>query len=75
MIDELIRPAQNPFVATGSIAMIYAGLKDKDKAFEFLNKAVREDHAGAIINVDAPFETLRSDPRYKELRKSMNLPE
>jgi hypothetical protein len=55
--------------------MIYAGLNDKDKAFE-LNKAI-DNRAGPIvfIRVDPPFENLRSDSRYKDLLKRMNLPE
>jgi len=54
---------------------VYAGLNDKDKAFEWLDKALVEDHSGAIINVDPPFQGLRNDPRYKDLRKRMHLPE
>ena len=75
ILAELARPAPNSYVSAGSLSCIYAGLNDKDKAFEWLEKAVRDEHSGAIINVDPAFENLRADPRYKELRRSMNLPE
>jgi TolB-like protein len=75
LIDELTRPAANSFTRAADVAYIYAGLNDKDKAFEWLNKALLEDRTGAIINVDPPFQNLRSDPRYKDLRRRMNLPE
>jgi len=75
LIDELQRPAPGSFISASSLAYIYAGLNDKDKAFEWLNKGLVNDHSGSIANLDPPFQNLRDDPRYKELRKRMNLPE
>jgi adenylate cyclase len=72
LLVEIMRPAPGAYVSAGSIASIYAGLNDKDKAFEWLNKAV-DDRSGAIINVDPPFENLRGDPRFEALLKRLNL--
>ncbi|MEO8041065.1 MAG: tetratricopeptide repeat protein [Acidobacteriota bacterium] len=74
ILAELSQPSANLYVSASSIASIYAGLNDKDKAFEWLNKA-REQGSLAIMNVDPPFENLRGDPRFKDLLKRMNLPE
>jgi serine/threonine protein kinase/Tfp pilus assembly protein PilF len=54
------------------IAGVYAGLGEKDKAFEWLAKAY-DEHAGqmCIIKVDRWIDNLRSDPRYRELLKKM----
>jgi len=54
------------------IGAVYAGLGEKDKAFEWLTKAY-EEHAGQLvcIRVDPWMKNLRSDPRYKELLKKM----
>lgn len=54
------------------IGAVYAGLGEKDKAFEWLTKAY-EEHAGQMIwiKVDPWIKNLRSDPRYKELLKKM----
>jgi TolB-like protein/Flp pilus assembly protein TadD len=56
------------------IGAVYAGLGEKDKAFEWLTKAY-EEHAGQLvcIRVDPWIKNLRSDPRYKELLKKMGL--
>jgi len=56
------------------IAVLYTGLGDKDKAFEMLEKAY-EEHVYDLptITLWPYFESLRSDPRYKELLKKMGL--
>ena len=58
------------------VAVVYAGLGEKDKAFEWLEKAF-QTKAGNISNIRwaIPFESLRDDPRYKDLLKRMGLPE
>jgi TolB-like protein/DNA-binding winged helix-turn-helix (wHTH) protein/Flp pilus assembly protein TadD len=51
------------------IATIYAGLDEKDKAFEFLEKAC-DDKALEIswhIKADVRIDNLRSDPRFQSL--------
>ncbi|MBK7391993.1 MAG: tetratricopeptide repeat protein [Chloracidobacterium sp.] len=58
------------------VAGVYAGLADKDKAFEWLEKDI-QTKSGNISNIRwaIPFESLRDDPRYKDLLKRMGLPE
>ena len=58
------------------VAPVYLGLGDKDKAFEWLEK-VFQTRSGklAAIRWHIPFESLRDDPRFKDLLKRMNLPE
>ncbi|MCC6453246.1 MAG: tetratricopeptide repeat protein [Acidobacteria bacterium] len=58
------------------IASVYAGLGDKDKAFEWLEKDF-SNHHGSLPDIvwRIHFESLRDDPRYKGLLKRMNLPE
>ena len=75
ILDELTHPAAGAYVWANNVASVYAGLNDKDKAFEWLNKGLLDDHSGSVMNVDPPFQNLRDDPRYKDLRKRMNLPE
>ena len=63
--------------ATGTnLAAIYAGLGDKDKAFEWLEKdfQARSGLLG-IIEWAISFESLRDDPRFKDLLNRMGLPE
>ncbi|HYW74371.1 MAG TPA: tetratricopeptide repeat protein [Pyrinomonadaceae bacterium] len=57
-----------------SIAMACAALGQDDAAFKWLDEGyVRHDGEMALLLVDPRFEKLRSDPRFKELLKRMNL--
>ncbi len=60
----------------GNIAAVYAGLGEKDKAFEWLEKdfQIRSGEL-TLIRWFQQFEPLRDDPRYKDLLKRMGLPE
>jgi len=52
--------------------MVEVGLGDRDKAFEWLEKACEERFV-IEIKVDAQFDPLRSDPRFADLLRRMNL--
>jgi TolB-like protein/DNA-binding winged helix-turn-helix (wHTH) protein/Flp pilus assembly protein TadD len=56
------------------VAQIYAGLKNKDEAFAWLNKAY-EQRCPFLwrIKVTPQFDELRSDRRYAEIFRRMNL--
>ena len=59
-----------------SVATVYAGLGDKEKVFEWLEKDFQNgDGSLAEITSSVPLEPLRNDPRFKDLLKRMNLPE
>jgi serine/threonine protein kinase/Flp pilus assembly protein TadD len=58
------------------IAAVYVGLGDKDKAFEWLEKDFQARNGKlAEIRWQIQFESLRDDPRFKDLLKRMGLPE
>jgi DNA-binding winged helix-turn-helix (wHTH) protein/TolB-like protein/tetratricopeptide (TPR) repeat protein len=57
------------------LAMIYAGLGDKDQTFAWLEKSYRE-HSRPLasgINVNPMWDGIRSDPRFENLRRRMGL--
>jgi TolB-like protein/Flp pilus assembly protein TadD len=57
-----------------SIAGVYAGLGDKNKAFEWMEKDFKNgDGQLPDITVSIPLESLRDDPRFKDLLKRMGL--
>ena len=63
--------------ATGSsydLALIYAGLNEKNLAVQSLEKAVAE-RSGALLllKVDPLFDGLRSDPRFGDLLRRLGL--
>ena len=58
------------------VAAVYAGLREKDKAFEWLEKDFQtRNGALVLIRWQIPYEPLRDDPRFKDLLKRMGLPE
>lgn len=57
------------------IALIYAGLGEKDQAFVWLEKAFRENADSIIfLNVEPGYDALRSDSRFHDLLRRMRLP-
>jgi TolB-like protein/DNA-binding winged helix-turn-helix (wHTH) protein/Flp pilus assembly protein TadD len=56
-----------------NIALIYAGLGDKDQAMMWLNKAYHARFNPSIL-VRPAFDTMRSDPRFKDLLRRIGLP-
>ena len=59
------------------IATVYASLGDKDKAFEYLEKAYQERSSDLpyFLKADLRIDNLRSDPRFQELMRRMNFPQ
>jgi len=72
LLNRLLDLRAKRYVDAYLIGVVYSGLGERDKAFEWLNKAY-EEHAGQMIfiKVDHWTENLRSDPRYKDLLKKM----
>jgi len=58
------------------ISYFYAGRKDADQAFSWLERAYRQ-HDGGLVNVkvDTRLRNLWQDPRYAALLRKVNLPE
>jgi len=58
-----------------SLAILYAALGDKDKAFANLERA-RQNHDPwmAYVRADFALESLRMDPRYRDLIRRMKMP-
>ncbi len=55
-------------------AVIYAGLKQYDKVFEYLIKAYEEKLGGLVFLRTRHWREIHNDPRYHELLVKMNLP-
>ncbi|MEP7340275.1 MAG: tetratricopeptide repeat protein, partial [Acidobacteriota bacterium] len=64
---EQVRQVQPPRRGTAYwVAAVYVGLGDRDRAFEWLEKA-RQDGAYRLIIIDPIFDSLCADPRYAVL--------
>ena len=66
--------AKNP-VGTFEVAVVYAGLGEKDRAFEWLQRAYKvHDSEMCYLKSDPRLDPLRSDPRFQALLRRMNFP-
>lgn len=68
--------AANEKFDTVQMAIIYARLGERDKAFEFLKKACDERSTVLVwFKVSPEFDNLRSDPRFAELVRRVGIPQ
>jgi TolB-like protein/DNA-binding winged helix-turn-helix (wHTH) protein len=68
--------SREKYVTPYGIALVYAGIGDRDRAFLWLNKAVAgRSHWLVWLNRDPRWDRLRSDPRFADLKKRVGLPE
>ena len=75
ILGELLAESKRKYISPYDIAVIYAGLDDKERAFEGLNRAC-EEHSGFLLFVssDPRFKPLRPDPRFQDLLRRMRFP-
>jgi TolB-like protein/Flp pilus assembly protein TadD len=76
ILDHWLRQSETSFVSPYMIATVYAGLGEKDRAFDFLEKAyqIRSTDLPYFLRADLRLDSLRSDPRFQDLLRRMNFP-
>jgi serine/threonine-protein kinase len=82
LLADLMKESKTRYVSPINIAMIHLGLwekekdreKEKDQAFEWLQKAA-EDHSEwfSFLNVDPRLDSIRLDPRFDALKRRIQL--
>lgn len=66
--DELTKKG---YLGITNVAIVYAGIGDKDRAFSALQDATGQQDASRVwINVNPQLDNLRSDPRFQNLIRS-----
>jgi TolB-like protein/Tfp pilus assembly protein PilF len=74
VMDELEELSKQRYVSSYHIALIYTGLGEKDRAFEWLEKAYEERSDLLVyLKVEPRLDRLRSDPRFTRLLHRMGL--
>jgi tetratricopeptide (TPR) repeat protein len=70
-VEEL---SSHAYVDFYQLATIYAGLGEKDEVFRLLEKGYQQRSVGmAFLAVDPFWDNVRSDPRFADLLRRMNL--
>jgi serine/threonine protein kinase/tetratricopeptide (TPR) repeat protein len=75
VIADLQRESARRYVSPFEIALIYVGIGDTRRAFEWLDKAYR-DRSDLLVylKVDPRLDPIRSDVRFKELVTKVGVP-
>jgi TolB-like protein/DNA-binding winged helix-turn-helix (wHTH) protein/Tfp pilus assembly protein PilF len=74
LLRELMDLQKQRYVSPAAIAQLYIGLGEKDRAFEWLEKAYQErSNFMANLGVSPVVDPLRSDPRFQDLLRRIGL--
>jgi tetratricopeptide (TPR) repeat protein len=75
ILRDLLPESKKDYVFPYMIATIYAGLGDKVRAFEFLEKAYQEKSPDIpyFLKADLRVDALRSDPGFQDLMRRVGL--
>ena len=76
ILEGFLRESKKNYVSNYMIATIYAGLGEKEKAFEFLEKAYEERSPDLpyFLKADLRVDLLRSDARFQDLMRRVGRP-
>src|SRR5215813_4240098 len=75
VLNELQAMSKRGYVSSFDIAIVYMGLREYQKAFEWLEKAYAERSGWLVyLNRDPRFDEVRSDARFQELVRRVGLP-
>jgi serine/threonine protein kinase/tetratricopeptide (TPR) repeat protein len=76
ILEQLKDRSKQSYVPAYGFAEIYIGLGDKEQALASLQKAYADrSMLMTLIKVDPEFDSLRSDPRFKDLLRRVGLPQ
>jgi serine/threonine protein kinase/tetratricopeptide (TPR) repeat protein len=75
VLRQLEARPDSSYVSSFDIATVYAGLGERTKTFEYLEKAYRERVPYLVyLAVDPHFDALHADPRFRDLVHRIGLP-
>ncbi len=75
-IRDMLKVPRGGYVSPRSAAALYAYLGEKKLALDLLDSAyVQRDPGLVFLNIRPSMDPLRSEPRFKDLVRRMNLPD
>ena len=73
-LEGLTELSKHSYVSSYSIAESYMRMDQKQKAFEWLERAYEEHDSGLVsLAVEPMFDAVRSDPRFRDILRRMKL--
>lgn len=72
LLTDLITKSNENYIAPDPIAAVYTALGDKENAFLYLEKAVKERQFSMFqLEIEQRFDEIRSDSRFKKIQSQM----
>jgi serine/threonine-protein kinase len=76
VLDRLLQRRAHEYVSPYDVALVFAGLGDKDKALDWLQRAYQERSSLLVFALREPrLAPLRSEPRFATLMRDFALPQ
>ncbi|HEY0459462.1 MAG TPA: protein kinase [Pyrinomonadaceae bacterium] len=73
-LESLSKKDGEDYISSQEMAILYLGLGDSDKVFEYLNKSCQEKFSAfPFVITDPIFDEIKSDPGFQDLKKCANL--
>jgi tetratricopeptide (TPR) repeat protein len=74
ILNELFEISKQGYLVSFDIGFVYYGLGDKEKTFEWLEKAYQERSTWLLyLNADPMWDSFRSDPQFIALMRKIGL--
>ena len=75
VLEEMLRRSQHRYVPPEYIAIVYEGLGERDRALQWFEKAYAEHSMNGWLLPDPRLDSIRSEPRFKDIMRQMGLPQ
>jgi tetratricopeptide (TPR) repeat protein len=73
LLSEVEQSHKGKYLSPALESWVYAGLGDRPRALQELDRAYRDRSIGVLMLRDPHFDSLRSEPRFKEIAKRAGL--
>jgi tetratricopeptide (TPR) repeat protein len=76
VLGQLMDQSKKQYVSPFYVAIVYAGLRENERALDWLEKAYQDRSNGVVfIKVDPQLDGLRTIPRFQALLRRLALPQ
>jgi TolB-like protein/DNA-binding winged helix-turn-helix (wHTH) protein len=75
VLEEMQSLSQRRYVPPEHFAIVYEGLGERDRALQWFEKACAEHSMNPWLLPDPRLDSVRSEPRFKEILRRMGLPQ
>ena len=75
VLEQMHALSQRRYVPPEHFAIVYEGLGERDRALQWFEKACAEHSMNAWLLPDPRLDSIRSEPRFKDIMRRLGLPQ